>query len=216
MYEVTVTVTDDDGATRSDTLFVEVEAGEGPSVSLTGPTEPTVGTTGTYTATVSAGDQPVETVTWLINGKQTTQTSANTENETGWFRFGSTQSQKINVTVADEAGKTASDTVTVRPEGSSRIVPALDNRGGDNDRPDGSYNSRANGGEGAWIENEGLQSRQEAVANTMTGAERDMAVNSNELQTAADNMYTTGGSDDDGGNSNSSPSGDGWSGLTQT
>ena len=43
-YAVTVTVTDDEGATRSDTLYVEVEGGTGPSVSLSGPQDPLTAT----------------------------------------------------------------------------------------------------------------------------------------------------------------------------
>jgi hypothetical protein len=159
-YEVTVTVTDDDGATQSDTLYVEVEAGEGPAVSLTGPTEPTVGTASAYSADISAGGQPVESVRWTLDGGQTNQTTASAGNVTGWFRFGSTGSRNITVTVTDEAGKTASDTVTVRPEAGSETVATASGGGGDDDdrNPDGQYSSRL----GIWIEGDGADTTEEA------------------------------------------------------
>jgi hypothetical protein len=156
-YEVQVTVTDDEGATRSDTLYVEVEAGAGPSVDLTGPSAPTVGTTSAYTAEVSAGGQPVETIEWSLDGGQTNQTSASAGNVTGWFRFGSTEARNITVTVTDEARKTASDTVTVRPEAGSGTVATASGSGNDRN-PDGQYSSRL----GIWIEGDGADTTEEA------------------------------------------------------
>lgn len=168
-YEVQVSVTDDDGATRSDTLYVEVEAGTGPSVDLTGPSAPTVGTTGAYTADVTAGDQPVETIRWSLDGRQTNQTTANAGNVTGWFRFGSTETRNITVTVNDEAGKTASDTVTVEPDAGDRTVATAGGGGGNDRSPDGQYSSRL----GIWIEGDGADTTEEA-RELATGRHREL------------------------------------------
>ncbi|MFC7046167.1 PKD domain-containing protein [Halobacteriaceae archaeon GCM10025711] len=54
-YEVTVTVTDDDGATASDTLYVDVTPGAPPTVSLSGPGTITAGNMASFTMTADAG-----------------------------------------------------------------------------------------------------------------------------------------------------------------
>jgi hypothetical protein len=69
-YAVTVTVMDSDGATSSDTLYVEVSDAEGPSVELSGPTSVTAGTTVTFEATAEAGEEPLLRIDWARNGSE--------------------------------------------------------------------------------------------------------------------------------------------------
>jgi len=70
-YEVTVTVTDDDGATRSDTLYVTVTDVDGPNVGISGPGTVTAGTNVTFVASATAGDEPLMRLDWATNGSET-------------------------------------------------------------------------------------------------------------------------------------------------
>jgi hypothetical protein len=79
VYEVTLTATDDDGASASDTLYVTVEAGDeeteppgsdpapepDPTVSLTGPGTVERGAEATFVAAVDA-NQPVDRFDWTV------------------------------------------------------------------------------------------------------------------------------------------------------
>ncbi|MFC7175698.1 PKD domain-containing protein [Halosegnis marinus] len=113
---MTVTVTDDDGAARSDTLYVAVEAPpEGPSVSLSGETTPTVGERATYTAAVAAGDAPVASVTWSLDGQRLARRDTGTGPDTLSRAFDSSVPRTLTVTVRDENGRTATDTLDVTP-----------------------------------------------------------------------------------------------------
>ena len=67
-YAVTLTVTDDDGATSSDTLFVDVETGAGPSVTLSGPSTVVWNRSATVTADVAAGEPSLSSVAWVVDG----------------------------------------------------------------------------------------------------------------------------------------------------
>jgi hypothetical protein len=67
-YTVTVTVTDDDGATASDTLYVTAETSKSPSVTVTGPATVQNGTTASFDATVTAGDSNLDRLVWLVDG----------------------------------------------------------------------------------------------------------------------------------------------------
>ena len=68
-YAVTVEVTDDQGRTDQDTLYVEVAAREMPEAKLSGPKTLTVGEPGTFTLTGTAGDAPLSSYTWSIDGE---------------------------------------------------------------------------------------------------------------------------------------------------
>ncbi|WP_324663433.1 PKD domain-containing protein [Haloarcula sediminis] len=67
-YTVTLTVTDDDGVSRSDTLYVTVTNESGPDVSLSGAGSTRTGTNATVAANVSNDDAPLQAITWLVNG----------------------------------------------------------------------------------------------------------------------------------------------------
>ncbi|WP_170845416.1 PKD domain-containing protein [Halorientalis persicus] len=126
-YNVTITVTDDDGATRTDTLYVEVDPAPGPSVSLSGPTEPTVEDAGygdpsgeaTYVANFSRGGNPVDYVEWQVDGEQTVQRSINDSgvNSINYVHsMESTANHTLTVRVVDIAGREATDSVNVSPQ----------------------------------------------------------------------------------------------------
>ncbi|WP_435194068.1 PKD domain-containing protein [Natronomonas sp. EA1] len=128
-YAVSVRVTDDDGATRTDTLYVTVENGStvvGPAVTLTGPTRPPVDTPATYTATATAGDAPLDTLTWQVGaGPARTRTvsgSTATEELTRVFR--STSADSVRVTVRDTAGRTDTATLPVNPRSVRQPIPS--------------------------------------------------------------------------------------------
>jgi hypothetical protein len=160
-YDVTLTATDDSGTTRSDTLYVEVEAGAGPSVSLSGPTSPRVGSERLYIASITAGGQPVDRITWLVGGREVNSTSATAGNTTGKFRFPSTDETSVGVIVTDEAGKRASENLSISPQSTPSVsVRSRPSGGNDRENPDGQYSPQL----GIWIEGDGADGESEATA----------------------------------------------------
>ncbi|WP_415382930.1 PKD domain-containing protein [Halosimplex sp. TS25] len=116
-YNATVTVTDDDGTTSSDTLRVHVEEADGPTVTLSGPEELNTGEVAGYTASVSAGSADVAAVTWRIDGDWQNRTSIAGESATADFlhAFTAAGSYTVSVTAVDRLGRqrTATKEVTV-------------------------------------------------------------------------------------------------------
>lgn len=114
-YSVTVEVTGDEGTARSDTLYVTVEpASDAPTVSLSGPTRPTVGSESRYTASFTDGDAPVETLVWRVDGKQVAKRDA--EADTTLDRVFETRTPRtVTVIAYDGNGREASDELTVQP-----------------------------------------------------------------------------------------------------
>jgi hypothetical protein len=125
-YNVTVTVTDDDGATAADTLYVEVDAAPGPSVSLSGPTDPTVERSGgdpsgeaTYVANVSRGGHPIDSVEWQVDGEQTVQRSVDdggVDSISYVHNMESAADHTLTVRVVDTAGRNATESMTISPQ----------------------------------------------------------------------------------------------------
>ncbi len=105
-YEVQVTVTDDDGATSSDTMYVDSQAAEPASVSLYGPESVVTDETATFNASVTAGDAPLSRVAWYWNDTRDDTESLNgttaspSVNET----FQNTGQRTLTVVVTDEYG----------------------------------------------------------------------------------------------------------------
>lgn len=117
-YNVTVEVTDDDGNTANDTLYVTVESPpDGPTVSLSGNTAPSVDAPARYDATATAGDAELETVEWTVDGRSATEQEVDGESATRSLirAFDDASSRTVRVTVTDEAGRTATDALRVDP-----------------------------------------------------------------------------------------------------
>jgi len=132
-YAVTVTVTDDDGATASDTLYVTAKTSEPPTVSVTGPAVVQNGETASFDATVTAGDSELDTLVWSLNGSEVAReplsgTEAERELETAISDLGSRTVRARAVDVGGNSGsgthiaysvtESAGDNLSVGPTGS--------------------------------------------------------------------------------------------------
>ncbi|MBX0295262.1 PKD domain-containing protein [Haloarcula nitratireducens] len=115
-YAVTVRATDDDGATRADTLYVTVTPSNGPTVSLTAPHTIDRRSDVRLTATVAGDDVPISTVDWLVDGHPTNHTSLSRENATvnATHSFDATGSRTVRVVVYDQLGRRGTATESVQ------------------------------------------------------------------------------------------------------
>ncbi|KOX93598.1 PKD domain-containing protein [Haloarcula rubripromontorii] len=157
-YNVTVTVTDDDGASRSDTLHVDVVAAGGPSVSVSAPSAVPVGLQRNLTANVTAGDADLRTLAWVVNGTARNQTRLAGENGTSTIThtFNESGSVSVRAVAYDAAGRRGVANQTIRVAGSSGTGGSP----GGNDCP---------GGSGAYYvdgENKGCTSAAMAIGDT--------------------------------------------------
>ena len=114
-YRVTVTVTDDDGATRSDTLYVDVSPGSPPTASVSGPTSSTTDSSATYTATLSAGAATLDYVVWRVNGNRIANhsLSAGQTTDTVSKYFPTDGERDVTATVYDADDLTATGSLAV-------------------------------------------------------------------------------------------------------
>jgi len=116
-YNATITVTDDDGATATDTLRVRVSESNGPSVSLSGPESVVEGRVAEYSASVSAGESELAAVRWQFDGRTVNRTPVGGESASvdHWQLFSDDGNYTVRVTVVDELGRerTNSTRVTV-------------------------------------------------------------------------------------------------------
>ena len=113
-YAVTVTVTDDDGATSTDTLYVEVSDVEGPSVTLSGPTSVTPGTNVSFLASATAGEEPLMRIDWAINGSEVADEDVRGESATDEIeRAFEPGTYELSVEVLSELGRTDTATMVV-------------------------------------------------------------------------------------------------------
>ncbi|QPV62266.1 PKD domain-containing protein [Halosimplex litoreum] len=124
-YNATVTVTDGDGATSTDTLRVHVEASNGPSVMLSGPESVTEGRVAEYSATLAAGANDLAGALWEVDDRRVNRTvltgeSATSEQTVGFRRAGQFT---VRVTVVDRLGRerTATKNVTVTEPATSGV-----------------------------------------------------------------------------------------------
>ena len=102
-YLATATVTDDGGATRSDTLYVDVETPRGPAVTLTGPSEVTRGDPATFVVTATAADAALDQIRWFRNGSRQETRSLDGDDATVEFdhTFTDTGRYRFDAVVAD-------------------------------------------------------------------------------------------------------------------
>ncbi|EJN61529.1 PKD domain-containing protein [Halogranum rubrum] len=102
-YEVSLTVVDEDGASRTDTMYVTVERGRAPTVQISGPETSTAGTEATYTASFDRGAAPLDRIVWRVDGVPVGTDSLTTGQPTASLShtFGSTGSHSIVATVYD-------------------------------------------------------------------------------------------------------------------
>lgn len=107
-YEVTATATDEDNLSRSDTLVVEVDSSEPPSITLSGPRGPTTKGNYTYSATIQPGDVIVSRVRWGKNGSTvgTSKLNGTVATERRAFSFEDGGRETVSVAVTDAANQT--------------------------------------------------------------------------------------------------------------
>ena len=127
-YAVTLTVTDDDGATSTDTLYVTVSPGRRPSIDLSGPAARTVGDQGRYTAELTAGDAALHHVVWTVDGDIVANHTLSGDRATDSLSktFPNTGSRTIRATIHDVDGqhRSTSLAVSVEPRPASTGTPA--------------------------------------------------------------------------------------------
>jgi hypothetical protein len=138
-YTVVLTVTDDDGATATDRLYVEVTGDAGSDQNATdsggstgdsgqnadGSTEPTElavdvsgpnrarqGTVATFRATVTPGDAPVETLTWSV-ASTTVERAGGVTTDRFDFRPSMAGRTRVVATVTDAEGRIDRDSISV-------------------------------------------------------------------------------------------------------
>jgi len=124
-YDVTLTVTDDDDATRTDSLYVTVTPDDEPTVDLTGPRATTPNTAETFRANPTPGSEPIVDIDWTVD-----RTSLPVGNTTTITRpFETLGERTVTVTVTDAIGRTSSDSIQVTVDESSTTPPPDDGNG---------------------------------------------------------------------------------------
>ncbi|PSP48346.1 hypothetical protein BRC75_07105 [Halobacteriales archaeon QH_7_69_31] len=115
-YNVTLTVTDEDGRTDNDTLYIYVEE-VGPTVELRGDTDPAVDDPTPYNASVRADGANLESVTWKLGNQTVARESM--DGQADWsrwsFSFTEADTYRLVVIASDSSNRTARDTLTVEP-----------------------------------------------------------------------------------------------------
>jgi hypothetical protein len=130
-YNVSLTVTDDDGASRTDYLYVTVTPDDPPTVNVTGPRRTTTDAPTTFQANVSGGSEPIRDITWRVE-----DTTIPVENATTITRqFDDTGAQSVTVVVTDEIGRRTTDTLRVTVAAGNATSPAGDGNGTDPKTP---------------------------------------------------------------------------------
>jgi len=128
VYAVTLTVTDDDGHTASDTLYVTVTEEEPPSVTLTGPDTLQVGEPGTFELHGERGDNFLSAVTWRVDGDRADRFFVDDARTWEFTRaFDQPGTYTVSGTLSDVIGlsATATQTVEVQSNATNRFEVSL-------------------------------------------------------------------------------------------
>ena len=116
VYPVSVTVTDDSDRTDTDTLYVTVEERDVPEATLDGPDSVSVGENATFTLDATAGQEPLWSALWQVDGAYHDSEHLGGENaavlETN-VTFGDPGVHEVTGMVDDEFGFQASDSADV-------------------------------------------------------------------------------------------------------
>lgn len=124
-YRVTITVTDGGNASSSDTLYVEVSPGSEPTVSLSGPQQPTKGSTATYSTDLEAGTAALDYVVWTIDGVEIANHSLSPDQstDTATKHFPTVGNRTITATVYDIDGQSDTNSLAVTVQQQRRQQP---------------------------------------------------------------------------------------------
>jgi PKD repeat protein/DNA/RNA endonuclease G (NUC1) len=123
-YTVTATVTDSDGAATSSTLEVKVNNVAPTIIDLTGDSSIDEGDTATFSATATDPGNDTLTYTWnLEDGTQISGTDVTISQ-----RFVEDSEYDVNLTVTDEEGASATQTLTITVNNVAPIVEAGEDR----------------------------------------------------------------------------------------
>lgn len=147
-HEVTLTVTGDDGATATDTLYVDVEPGAPPSVSVAGPAALAPGERGTYAASVSAGAAPLDRVVWYVDGEHhsTESVDGTAVSVEQRLQFPDSGGHEVRAVAVDEDDQRGNDTraVAVSTSSTANPVSSSPGTGTDSDTSAGDSSNSAN------------------------------------------------------------------------
>jgi hypothetical protein len=101
-------------------LYVYVEAA-GPTVEVSGDTEPRVDEPATYNASARAGDADLESLTWKLGNRTVARAGLSGSTDSAHREFGFTDSgpYRLVVVVRDGSNRTARDVLTIEPQDSS-------------------------------------------------------------------------------------------------
>ncbi|PSP80423.1 hypothetical protein BRC88_06910 [Halobacteriales archaeon QS_4_69_225] len=135
-HNVTVVVTDSEGRSSTDTLYVYVRD-FGPTVRLDGDTDPQTGERTPYEATVEANGSDLEELTWRIDGRTVDRETMSGQSSVAGrtFRFSGSGPYRLAVVAEDTTGRSDRDTLVVEPRPDSDPDPS-DDGGTSSDSPD--------------------------------------------------------------------------------
>ncbi|WP_226012897.1 PKD domain-containing protein [Halomicrobium salinisoli] len=114
-YEVTVTVTDENGASRSDVMLLTVRAARAPAVDITGPSNVVAGATESYDVSMDARDGGLRNVTVYRDGEAVSSRDLDvlTASVRHDEQFNETGTIQLRAAAQNTFGKVGNDTLNV-------------------------------------------------------------------------------------------------------